>query len=84
MDQLPATKNKVVLKPCPFCGGEATLEAVPGHFDGWSVGCSDEEGNCYGYQSLQTFARQSEAIEAWNKRAFECTCINAKKIEIIS
>jgi len=68
-----------VLKSCPFCGGEAALESVeepvPSPYRGagsWSVGCmTDEEGRCYGYQSLTTFARRSEAIAAWNRRAGE-------------
>ena len=69
------------LLPCPFCGGEATLEEVPEKSMGgirWTVGCNetdeDEEGGafavlCYGYQSLTTFATQHEAIAAWNRRA---------------
>lgn len=58
------------MKPCPFCGGKATIEEVPTVSGAnWSVGCSDEDGQCYGYQSLQTFARKCEAVEAWNRRA---------------
>lgn len=57
------------LLPCPFCGGEASFEAVEQSLGGgWSVGCSDEDGHCYGYQSLQTFARKAEAAAAWNRR----------------
>lgn len=36
----------------------------------WSVGCnSADEPACMGYQSFTTFARQGEAVVAWNKRA---------------
>lgn len=58
------------LKPCPFCGGEATFEEVKhGDTSNWTVGCEDEDGECYGYQSLTSFARKAEARAAWNRRA---------------
>lgn len=69
------------LLPCPFCGGSAQTE----HFEGnlgrwrWSVGCNDhkqeaEDGGepvreCYGFQSMTSFATKAEAIAAWNRRA---------------
>lgn len=57
------------LLPCPFCGGEATLEEVTGMVDRirWSPGCSTED--CIGYQTMTTFQRQVDAIKAWNRRA---------------
>lgn len=64
--------TKIVLKPCPFCGGPAAMEEVENGLRGvsFSVGCSArDEVACMGYQSLTTFARQSEAAEAWNRRA---------------
>ncbi len=63
------------IKPCPFCGGTASIEEVPGPTVNpkevsFSVGCDlPEEDGCMGYQALQTFARRSDAINAWNKRA---------------
>jgi hypothetical protein len=41
------------------------------HDGRWSVGCSehDAEDECIGYISLTTFARQADAIKAWNRRA---------------
>jgi len=27
------------LKPCPFCGGEASATPDPSHSTGWEVGC---------------------------------------------
>lgn len=53
------------LLPCPWCGGDAEIEAVGVR---WSIGCADADGECYGYQSLNSFARQVEAIAAWNSR----------------
>jgi hypothetical protein len=83
MNEIGTKVKKEIIKPCPFCGGEADVESLGGEnafFPQWSVGCSDFEGNCYGYQSLQSFARRSEAIAAWNKRANECTCTDAKVV----
>lgn len=61
--------DELKLDPCPFCGGDATIEEVPtASGANWSVGCNDEDGQCYGYQSLQTFARKCEAVAAWNRR----------------
>lgn len=56
----------VELKPCPFCGGEASFEHLES--GAWSIGCIDIDGECMGFQSLQTFARQADAIAAWNTR----------------
>lgn len=53
--------------PCPFCGGGATFEHLEN--GSWSIGCADLDGECMGYQSLQTFARKADAIAAWNRRA---------------
>lgn len=55
------------LRSCPFCGGGATFE----HLENtrWSIGCADIDGDCMGFQSLQTFPRKADAIAAWNVRA---------------
>ena len=60
-------ENVLCPLPCPFCGGAAEVEDARGS-GGWSVGCADQSGDCYGYQSLTTFPRKSEAIAAWNRR----------------
>lgn len=54
------------LLPCPFCGGNASFE----HLENtrWSIGCADIDGDCMGFQSLQTFSRKAEALAAWNRR----------------
>lgn len=70
------------LKPCPFCGGPAEIEEVLSGIDGvrFSVGCTADEAHCMGYQSLTTFNFQSEAADAWNKRADELTASQAWSI----
>lgn len=65
------------LKPCPFCGGEAVFEMIEGRSRAeeirWSVGCNgdvpEDQPNCIGYQSMATYARKTDAAQAWNKRA---------------
>lgn len=69
----PVTGLKI--KSCPFCGASASIEEIPPNisdtdFVRFAVGCdSGEEATCIGYQSLTTFDRRKDAIEAWNKRA---------------
>ena len=47
------------LKPCPFCGGEATI--------GWFFDCYYAYCiNCHAEIRLEG---RAEAIEAWNRRA---------------
>ncbi len=55
------------LLACPFCGSDATFEEIDQ--DGyvwWSVGCRDE--NCYGWQSMKSWARKTDAAKGWNQR----------------
>lgn len=67
-DQQPIDRDAVELAPCPFCGCEASTERfVSLERSRWSAGCLDE--NCIGFQSLTTFAREREAVAAWNRRA---------------
>ena len=51
------------LKPCPFCGGEASTYVA--YDDGYYV-CCDECG-C----GLPVYNTEEEAVEAWNKRVGE-------------
>ena len=62
------------LRECPFCGGKA--EVVPHKsfseaLKAWKVDCYGVEcKNCHtaGYQY---FGTEKQAIEAWNRRAYE-------------
>lgn len=57
------------LEPCPFCGGEAELDnaAEPQFARRPTVTCKNED--CFGYMPSAYFARDAEAIAAWNRRA---------------
>ena len=52
------------LKPCPFCGGKnIDLSEAGLKTDVWFVQCWD----CYA--TFPHFDSETEAIEAWNRRA---------------
>lgn len=59
------------LKPCPFCGGEATISSVPeGTWDKFiphckSVGCL---AFYIGFSDEGLYGTKEKAIEAWNRR----------------
>lgn len=60
------------LKPCPFCGGKA--EVVPHKFfsealKAWKVDCYVVE--CKNCHTAQYWGTEKQAIEAWNRRAYE-------------
>lgn len=57
------------LLPCPFCGGPAELDnaAEPQFARRPTVTCSNED--CFGYMPSAYFARDVDAIAAWNRRA---------------
>ena len=50
------------LKPCPFCGGEATLWQTLGADRPYHILCG-----CGG--RVGWFVTEQEAVEAWNRRA---------------
>jgi hypothetical protein len=53
------------LKPCPFCGGDASTEEQT---DGWGAGCRDDF--CHGYIcDGPHYVNAGFAIAAWNRRA---------------
>ena len=56
------------LKPCPFCGGGATLRRGP-YGDVFYVICNNE--NCYASASTRIMTTEKEAIEIWNHRPGE-------------
>lgn len=59
------------LKPCPFCGGEASI--VGKRYEAkFCVGCDDD--SCLGFSGLGwLYDSEQEAAEAWNRRS-ERTC----------
>ena len=59
------------LKPCPFCGGEASI--VGKRYEAkFCVGCDDD--SCLGFSGLGwLYDSKQEAAEAWNRRS-ERTC----------
>lgn len=59
------------LKPCPFCGGEASVIGKP-HETKFCVGCGDD--TCLGFSGLGwLYGTEEDAAAAWNRRA-ERTC----------
>lgn len=59
------------LKPCPFCGEEATLQGYFAPYEeiAFYVACSGEF--CEVSPMTNDFRTEQEAIEAWNRRASE-------------
>lgn len=54
------------LKPCPFCGGEATLEYVDSYFPNTVVVMCT---TCFAKSSYRW--REHLAVEDWNRRVGE-------------
>lgn len=62
----------MTLKPCPFCGGEASVEydaSAGTAARGYRVRCGS--GSCNGEVECGThaFGTEAEAMAAWNRRA---------------
>lgn len=59
--------SEIKLKPCPFCGGIASLRTVDitGHY---FVDCDVTKGFCEVMPSTWEYETKEEAIEAWNRR----------------
>lgn len=54
------------LKPCPFCGGEATWAKTN---KGWKVECEGRFGSCFMNARTHYQPHKHMAITAWNTRA---------------
>lgn len=54
------------LKPCPFCGGEATVKRIESIYR-YRVSCD----KCPVEVGRHWFGTKEEAIEAWNRRVSE-------------
>ena len=62
------------LKPCPFCGGKASVKAMEygDDYKVWGVFCESDLESEYGHgHFLDNFATEAEAIAAWNTRTPE-------------
>lgn len=57
------------LKPCPFCGGEAVINYKQA-LNTWIVECSNLSCPA-SYMIGMDYDTEAEAIEAWNRRAYE-------------
>ena len=58
------------LKPCPFCGGKATLiksKTIFTFADSFCVSC-DEDNDCYVRTRTPFRLSKDEAISIWNRR----------------
>ena len=55
------------LKPCPFCGSEATLKPFGGY--AWYICC--ENPDCEVRPHTNAFKTPEDAIKDWNRRACE-------------
>ena len=87
------SETREALAPCPFCGGTAQTEHLEGKLGRWrwSVGCNDHKpeaddggepvAECYGFQSMTSFATKAEAIAAWNRRALSARDERAEERE---
>lgn len=69
------------LLPCPFCGGEADLDEIPGspfttETYSWGAGCKDCNIGWYN-------ENKAEAIAAWNKRAVKLNMSVEKLAEVL-
>lgn len=59
------------IKPCPFCGSEATFRYKEG-LDTWIVECSNTSCPA-SYMIGMDYDTQEEAVEVWNRRAENAT-----------
>ena len=57
-----------VLKPCPFCGGEAKI--MKHLFNNQSTSYGVKCKRCLA-ETFQFFKSREKAVEAWNRRAGE-------------
>ncbi|RHA54483.1 hypothetical protein DW929_07315 [Eubacterium ventriosum] len=74
--------DKAVLKPCPFCGGEAVLMTINDEIGECVIDSEEELNNsslsswihCYNCSSNWFFGESEipkDTVEAWNRRAKE-------------
>ena len=57
----PTVDENAELKPCPFCGGKASVIKESMWYEVHCDNCPCNVGRCW-------FSKREEAIEAWNRR----------------
>lgn len=66
-------EQKIELKPCPFCGGEAVITTIEPHVHMIATFMADCEGEtfieCTGCTCGISGKTEREAVEDWNRRA---------------
>jgi hypothetical protein len=60
-----ATNNNIILKPCPWCGGEAHVERTGIILKKYSVVCDCALG-CPVLPCTWKYDKEKEAIDNWN------------------
>lgn len=72
------------LKPCPFCGSEATWKRTR---RGWAVHCAQRFGACFMNARTHYQNDKNSAIRAWNTRAdisaSRITALEAQRNELL-
>ena len=60
-----------VIKPCPFCGGEALINTYSNMYETvWSISCTGEkDSDCAGLEGSGFRDDREELVRQWNKRA---------------
>ena len=73
--------SKVILSPCPFCGGEAAIEDMSDSDDtNYGAGCCD--AGCVGHETLNAYYfTGEEAARDWNRRAPQPFTVIAPPLE---
>ena len=62
--------DRPVLRPCPFCGGNAHVTEIESWHavSDYSVSCDDDR-NCIAGVPMRYYKTRADAIRAWNVRA---------------
>jgi len=69
---------QILLKSCPFCGGEAELNAYS-PYDGYQGEGTSYKVHCTKCEAQVTAHNVSGAADKWNHRHQECTLLEAKE-----
>lgn len=56
--------NHEVIKPCPFCGGDAEVSLVLNSDGMYTIGCYNDGCGC----DIPDYGSKSLAVSAWNRR----------------